>query len=71
MTDAPPQCEPTQPTPATAGGDNIPTQRRVRPSVIYLMGRPAALWVRGLGRGNVTIVNERRANPECTTETVR
>ncbi|HEX4863011.1 MAG TPA: hypothetical protein VFV02_03005 [Acidimicrobiales bacterium] len=29
--------------------------RRVRPAVLYLLGRPAQQWVDALGRGNVTI----------------
>ena len=29
--------------------------RRVRPSVLYLLGRPAQSWVDALNRGTVTI----------------
>jgi hypothetical protein len=31
------------------------TTRRLRPSVLYLLGRPAQSWVAALGHGRITI----------------
>lgn len=47
--------ESTRSTESKSADRASPATRRVRPSVLYLFGRPAQLWVNALGRGTVTI----------------
>ncbi len=43
----------TQSTQGTIGKQAAPMTRRLRPSVLYLQGRPAQSWVDALSRGTI------------------
>ena len=45
----------TQSAPRQTPHEPTPTTRRVRPSVLYFLGRPAQVWVDALGHGRITI----------------
>jgi hypothetical protein len=47
--------QPIHGTEVQSGIDVTPTTRQVRPSVVYLLGRPAESWVEALNRGSVTL----------------